>query len=44
MITDLTKEFGLGRPSIGMSDDYLHALDFNPKYVRLGTALFGKRQ
>ena len=43
MITDLTKEFGLGRPSIGMSDDYLYALDFNPKYVRLGTVLFGKR-
>lgn len=43
MITDLTKEFGLGRPSIGMSDDYLYALDFNPNYVRLGTVLFGKR-
>ena len=44
MIIDLTKEFGLGRPSIGMSGDYLKALDFNPKYVRLGTVLFGKRQ
>ncbi|MDC1185014.1 YggS family pyridoxal phosphate-dependent enzyme [Alphaproteobacteria bacterium] len=44
MITDLTKELGLGRPSIGMSDDYLYALDFNPNYVRLGTVLFGKRQ
>ena len=43
IITDLTKEFGLGRPSIGMSGDYLVALDFNPKYVRLGTVLFGKR-
>ena len=44
MITNLTKEFGLGRPSIGMSGDYLQALDFDPKYVRLGTVLFGKRQ
>ena len=44
LITDLTKEFGLGRPSIGMSGDYLDALNFNPKYIRLGTVLFGKRQ
>ena len=43
IITDLTKEFGLGRPSIGMSADYLDALDFDPKYIRLGTILFGKR-
>jgi uncharacterized pyridoxal phosphate-containing UPF0001 family protein len=43
MIIDLTKEFGLGRPSIGMSGDYLDALNFSPKYVRLGTVLFGKR-
>jgi hypothetical protein len=26
-----------------MSGDYLHALHFNPKYIRLGTVLFGKR-
>ena len=44
IINNLTKELGLGRPSIGMSDDYLHALDFNPKYIRLGTVLFGKRK
>lgn len=43
IITNLTKELGLGRPSIGMSADYLNALDFDPKYIRLGTALFGKR-
>jgi PLP dependent protein len=43
LITDLTKECGLGRPSIGMSGDYLQALDFDPKYIRLGTILFGKR-
>ena len=43
IINDLTKDFGLGRPSIGMSQDYLQALDFDPKYVRLGTVLFGKR-
>jgi PLP dependent protein len=43
MIADLTNEFGLGRPSIGMSADYLEALNYNPQYVRLGTILFGKR-
>jgi pyridoxal phosphate enzyme (YggS family) len=43
MIIDLTNEFGLGRPSIGMSSDYEEALNFGPKYIRLGTALFGKR-
>ena len=29
--------------SIGMSDDYNIALQFNPTYIRLGTILFGKR-
>jgi PLP dependent protein len=43
IINELTKEYGLGRPSIGMSSDYEQALDFNPKYIRLGTLLFGKR-
>jgi pyridoxal phosphate enzyme (YggS family) len=43
IIADLTNELGLGRPSIGMSSDYLDALDFNPRYVRLGTILFGQR-
>ena len=43
IITDLTKQLRLGRPSIGMSGDYLHALHFDPKYIRLGTVLFGKR-
>ena len=42
-IIDLTKECGLGRPSIGMSSDYEQALEFEPKYIRLGTILFGKR-
>ena len=29
--------------SIGMSDDYEQAIQFNPTYIRLGTILFGKR-
>jgi pyridoxal phosphate enzyme (YggS family) len=43
IINDLTKDFGLGRPSIGMSSDYQHALQYDPKYIRVGTILFGKR-
>jgi len=43
IISDLTKECGVGRPSIGMSSDYEQALEFDPKYIRLGTVLFGKR-
>jgi len=43
IINNLTKEFGLGKPSIGMSSDYLQALEFDPKYIRVGTILFGKR-
>ena len=44
LIESLTKEFNLGNPSIGMSSDYLDALDFDPQYIRLGTVLFGKRK
>ena len=43
IITELTEECELGRPSIGMSSDYEHALGYDPKYIRVGTALFGKR-
>ena len=44
LICDLSKDLGLGRPSIGMSSDYLKAIEFNPQYIRLGTVLFGKRK
>ena len=43
LICDLSQDLGLGNPSIGMSSDYLEALEFNPQYIRLGTVLFGKR-
>ena len=42
-INSLSKDLGLGNPSIGMSSDYIEALTFNPQYIRLGTVLFGKR-
>ena len=43
LISSLSIDLSLGGASIGMSSDYLDALDFNPQYIRLGTLLFGKR-
>ncbi len=39
----LARENNLNKLSIGMSGDYLDALEFNPSYIRLGTILFGER-
>tara|TARA_X000000950_G_scaffold124012_1_gene155426 strand:+ start:612 stop:1250 length:639 start_codon:yes stop_codon:yes gene_type:complete len=39
----LAKDNNLNELSIGMSGDYLDALEFNPSYIRLGTILFGER-
>ena len=39
----LANENKVDELSIGMSDDYEKALQFNPTYIRLGTILFGKR-
>ena len=38
----LANENKIDKLSIGMSDDYQKALQFNPTYIRLGTILFGK--
>ena len=39
----LANDNNINELSIGMSDDYENALQFNPTYIRLGTILFGKR-
>jgi hypothetical protein len=44
LINNLKNDAGLKGLSIGMSSDYLDALEFNPLYIRLGTILFGKRK
>ena len=44
LISDISKDCGLDGLSIGMSSDYMDALEFNPSYIRLGTLLFGKRK
>ena len=38
------KENNIDELSIGMSNDYDKALQFDPKYIRLGTILFGQRK
>ncbi len=43
MLQQLNKAVNLSELSIGMSNDFLEALEFNPKYIRIGTALFGSR-
>ena len=42
-LKSLAYENGINQLSIGMSNDYEKALQFNPTYIRLGTILFGKR-
>ena len=44
LIHNLSYDLRLEGLSIGMSSDYLDALEFNPMYIRLGTVLFGKRK
>ena len=44
LLNNLANDFDLKQLSIGMSSDYLQALDFNPTYIRLGTVLFGNRK
>lgn len=43
LINTISKDLGLRGLSIGMSSDYLDALEFNPTYIRLGTVLFGNK-
>ena len=43
LITKLNSDLGLTGTSIGMSSDFLEALNYNPIYIRLGTVLFGSR-
>ena len=42
-IAELNKDLGLKELSIGMSNDYIYALKFGASFVRIGSAIFGKR-
>ena len=43
-LRQLANKNNLKELSIGMSNDYMQALSFNPRYIRLGTLLFGNRK
>ena len=43
LTSKLAQDLGISGLSLGMSSDYLEALEFDPLYIRLGTILFGER-
>ena len=42
-LVDLNKKFNLKYLSMGMSHDYLDALEFKSKFLRIGSKIFGNR-
>ena len=39
----LTKKFSLKELSLGMSNDYIHAIKYGSTFVRIGSKIFGQR-
>ena len=45
LVTELNQTFNLDlKLSMGMSDDYLHALELGSNLVRIGSSIFGQRE
>ncbi len=42
-IKDLSEEFNLKELSMGMSSDYLTAIEYSASYLRIGSSIFGSR-
>ena len=42
-MSELNKKLGLKELSMGMSSDYLDAIDFGASFIRVGSKIFGKR-
>ena len=40
---DLNKKYGLSDLSMGMSSDYISAIDYGATYIRIGSKIFGER-
>ena len=40
---DLKQKLSFNELSMGMSSDYLNALDFESTFLRIGSDIFGKR-
>ena len=43
ILSTLAKENEINHTSMGMTSDYLQAIQFGASYVRVGSAIFGKR-
>ena len=43
ILSNLNKSLGLKDLSMGMSSDYLDAINFDSTYVRIGSSIFGSR-
>ena len=42
-ISELNSSLGLKELSMGMSSDYIEAINFKATYLRIGSAIFGDR-
>ena len=42
-ILELNKTIGLNEMSMGMTNDYLEALEYKSSFLRIGSGIFGKR-
>ena len=42
-VSGLSKELGFREMSLGMSNDYLDAIDYGSTYMRIGSKIFGQR-
>ena len=42
-LNDMNKNLSLKELSMGMSSDYIKAVENNSTYLRIGTAIFGER-
>ena len=43
LIKEKNDELKFNELSLGMSSDYLEAIEFNTTFIRVGTKIFGKR-
>ena len=42
-MSELKKKLNLNELSMGMSSDYIHAIEYSSTYLRIGSSIFGKR-
>ena len=43
-MSQLKKQFNLKNLSMGMSSDYLDAIECSSNFIRIGTSIFGERK